>query len=32
VLGFSPHAPSATGVNPLSLETITLNSNISFLG
>lgn len=29
VLGFSPHAPS---VNPLSLETITLNSNIPFLG
>jgi hypothetical protein len=32
VLGFSPHAPSVTGVNPLSLETIILNSNTPFLG
>jgi len=32
VLGFSPHAPSVTGVNPLSLEIITMNSNIPFLG
>jgi hypothetical protein len=30
VLGFSPHAPSVTGVTPLSLETITMTSNIPF--